>query len=259
MRSADAHGHEDLLAVALDQQRDMIAGFVELALQLRDRRDLRCAYAHDDVARLNAGQRRGSGRIFDEQSIVPDLRFLVIRQWPHRDAELALALRRRVRACDLRVVVERADRRGERHRTPVTPDVDVDLRPRRHVADAARDIGTVGDRYVVDLADDVARLEAGLVGGAALLDAADDGAVRIRQVEALGQRLVETLDADAKTAMVDLAVLLQLLRDVLGNVCGNRERQSHEAAGTAVDLRIDADELAGGVEQRAARIAGIDR
>ena len=87
-------------------------------------------------------------------------------------------------------VVERADRRGQRHRLAVAPHFDVHLRSGRHVADAARDVGAVGDRDVVDLANHVAGLEAGLVRRAVLLDRADERAVRVGQAEALRQRLV---------------------------------------------------------------------
>src|SRR2546429_226286 len=50
----------------------------------------------------------------------------------------------------------------------------------------------------------------------------------------------------------------QLLLDVERHVDRDRERQAHEAAGAAVDLRIDADHFAAHVEQRPARVAGVD-
>jgi len=57
----------------------------------------------------------------------------------------------------------------------------------------------------------------------------------------------------------DLARGLQLVRDLGRDFRGNGERQAHVAAGTAVDLRVDADDLSGGVPQRAPRVYGIDR
>ena len=67
------------------------------------------------------------------------------------------------------------------------------------------------------------------------------------------------LDADADAAVLDLAVRAQLVRDLGGDVRRNRERQAHVAAGAAVDLRVHADDLAGRVEQRATRVAGVHR
>ena len=46
--------------------------------------------------------------------------------------------------------------------------------------------------------------------------------------------------------------------DASDHVDGNGEANPHAAAGTRVDRRIDADELAVEIDQRAARIAGID-
>jgi hypothetical protein len=71
----------------------------------------------------------------------------------------------------------------------------------------------------------------------------------------LRERLVEALDADAQAAVLHLAVRLDLVGDLHGDVRGNRERQAHVAARAAVDLRVDADDLALAIEQRAARVA----
>src|SRR5689334_18279785 len=206
-RSADAHGNEQLLAVALDQQRDVLAGLLHRALQALDGRHLARADAYDHVARLDARECRGAIDVLDDKAAMANFLLLVARERTHRQAELLVRATARRRAGDLLAVVERTDRRGQRHRLAFTPNLDRDLRSGRHVADAARDVGAVGDRHVVDLADDVARLEARLLGRAVLLDATDDGAVRIGQVEAFRERLVEALDADAEAPMVDLAVL----------------------------------------------------
>ncbi|MNI43453.1 hypothetical protein D3C73_977830 [compost metagenome] len=58
--------------------------------------------------------------------------------------------------------------------------------------------------------------------------------------------------------MLDLAVLQDLVLDLVGHVDGDRERQALEAAGAAVDLRIDAHDFAAVVEQRATRVARVD-
>ena len=53
-------------------------------------------------------------------------------------------------------------------------------------------------------------------------------------------------------------VVGQLLGDQVGGVDRNGEGQAHVAAAARQDLRVDADDLAAGVEQRAAGVAGID-
>ncbi len=119
------------------------------------------------------------------------------------------------------------------------------------------ELGAVGHRDAVDLADHVAGLEACLGSRAVLLDVADERAVRVGQAEALRKRLVHALDADAEATMLDLAVRLQLVGDLGRDIGRNGKRQAHVAARTAVDLRVHADDLARGVEQRSARVARI--
>jgi hypothetical protein len=55
-----------------------------------------------------------------------------------------------------------------------------------------------------------------------------------------------------------LAAGLELLGHAHRFVDRHRERDAHVAAGAAVDLRVDADDFAAHVDQRAARIARID-
>ncbi|MNQ35738.1 hypothetical protein D3C85_492380 [compost metagenome] len=59
--------------------------------------------------------------------------------------------------------------------------------------------------------------------------------------------------------MLHLAVLDDLVLDLVGQVDGNRERQTLEATRAAVDLGVDAHDFAAVVEQRAAGVAGVDR
>ncbi|MNS85644.1 hypothetical protein D3C72_1195170 [compost metagenome] len=58
--------------------------------------------------------------------------------------------------------------------------------------------------------------------------------------------------------MAGLARGDDLVLDTAGQVDRDGERQALEAARLAVDLRIDADHFAARVEQRAARVAGVD-
>ena len=72
------------------------------------------------------------------------------------------------------------------------------------------------------------------------------------------QRLVDVLHFDAEPAVLDLAGLDDLILDLLGQIDRNRKRHALVAAGVAVDLRVDADHGAGGIEQRPAGVAGVD-
>jgi hypothetical protein len=73
------------------------------------------------------------------------------------------------------------------------------------------------------------------------------------------ERLRHFLDRHADAAALDLAVRDQLLLHVGRDVDRDREGETLVAAGARIDLRVDADHLALQVEERAARVAGIDR
>ncbi len=66
-------------------------------------------------------------------------------------------------------------------------------------------------------------------------------------------------DRHGDPAAHDLARRLQLIGDAHRLVDRNRERNAHETAGAAVDLRVDADHLALHVDERPAGVARVDR
>src|SRR5579862_977384 len=86
--SADRHRHENFLAVALDQKRDVLARLVDLLLQAFDGRYLMRSDADDHVARLDAGERGGTLRVLDDESAVAHFLAFLRRQRPHGEAEL---------------------------------------------------------------------------------------------------------------------------------------------------------------------------
>ena len=94
--------------------------------------------------------------------------------------------------------------------------------------------------------------------GPARLDPAHQRAARPAQPEGLGERGVHVLDRHADPAAHDVAGLDELVLDVDGDVDRDRERQAHVAARLAEDLRVDADDFAARVEQRAAGVARVD-
>ena len=78
----------------------------------------------------------------------------------------------------------------------------------------------VGNLLAVEFEDDVARLDAARLGGAALVDAGDERAVRLVEPEALGDLLGDCLDPDAEPAAMHRVVGLvdQLVNDRLRRV-----------------------------------------
>src|SRR5262245_58967151 len=110
------------------------------------------------------------------------------------------------------------------------------------------------DRVAGDAEDHIARLDAGLRGRAVLLYRGDQRAARTVEPERLGELRVEILDGDADAPAHHAAGLDQLLLDVARDVDWNREREPHEAARAAEDLRVDADHLTRHVEQRPAGV-----
>ena len=127
--------------------------------------------------------------------------------------------------------------------------------------DGDDDVAASHDRLVADLHAASASLNAGLLRTRGhLLDQQALLCVRDAQL-LLGLRTqIGQWDAgDADLWMTVLAGLDQLCRHALDHVDRNREPHALVAARLRQDRRVDADHLAGGVEQRTARIARIDR
>src|SRR5829696_4586452 len=121
--------------------------------------------------------------------------------------------------------------------------------------DRGRERRGVGDVPVVDLADHVALLETGVGGGLALLHATDHGA----------GALLGIADADAEVGVGRLTVVDELVGDDPGVVDRDREpdadvaalRAGARPAGQRGDGGVDADDLAVGVDERTAGVAGV--
>src|SRR5262249_57903002 len=74
-------------------------------------------------------------------------------------------------------------------RLVVAPDLEVDAGAGADARDLHRQLGRVLERLAVELQDHIARLDAGLLGRAALLDARYQRAFKLRQAEGGGQPL----------------------------------------------------------------------
>ena len=77
--------------------------------------------------------------------------------------------------------------------------------------------------------------------------------------EPVGELRVERLGGDADVGVLDRAVVAELVERALDEVDRDREADALVAARGRVDLLVDADHAAVGVEQRAARVARVDR
>src|SRR6478752_6758584 len=105
------------------------------------------------------------------------------------------------------------------------------------------------DVLVVDLRDLVARLEAALGGGAVGDDRVHKRAGAVRR----------SAVAHAEVRALHLPAVLDQRGDELHG--GDRDGEAHAGVGVAraADLAVDADHTAVAVQQRAARVAGVDR
>src|SRR3954453_15677198 len=144
-------------------------------------------------------------------------------------------------------------------------------------ADVVDDVGHRVHSLPVDCGDDVAAgvdagavdgrrgarvaaLDAGLLGGPARGDGLDQRALIDREVEDVRDLRRQIGPADAEVGMLDAAVLEQLLDDAADRVAGDREADADVAAAVGrLDLRVDADDLAAGVDEGAAGVARVDR
>ena len=134
-------------------------------------------------------------------------------------------------------------RQGYRHLAPFAIaqefnlDRDIDL---GH-PDQRRQITRGWHVDAIERQDDVARTQSRLLGRAIGQHPRDQGANRMRQPEGLGKVTGHVLHQDAEPAATDPPFVLELLDDIDGHSDRDRERQPHETARAAVDLRVDAN------------------
>ena len=134
-----------------------------------------------------------------------------------------------------------------------------DFRPDFGQAHHVHQVIVVLHAEVVELENHVVGLQLGRFGGRFRRDARHAGAARVRHAELDRNRGIEVaVQAHAEIRADDRAALDQLRRDIHGHVDRDREADSFAAAGTAGDRRVDADDLALEVHERAAAVAGID-
>ena len=152
-----------------------------------------------------------------------------------------------------------ADGRRQVERLAVAPNLDRCFFARSGNADALRQRACIDDRGAVEFQNHIADLDARLGRRAIGNDFGHERTVGRGQFEGVRQRLIQGLHLDAQSRMRDLAGLHDLVLDLHRQVDRNGERDALVSAGVAVNLRIDANDRAGGVKQRTAGIARIDR
>ena len=120
--------------------------------------------------------------------------------------------------------------------------------------------GAVGGRNLraADAHDDVALLDAGLVGGAAVGDLGHVGALAHGELVGLGVLGVDGLHGEADVGVGDLLAVHDLLRHVDGVVAWDGKANAGKALGVRGVERADAHKLAAVVDKRAAGVAGVD-
>lgn len=119
-----------------------------------------------------------------------------------------------------------------------------------------------GNGLVVDLRNDVSRAESGLRRRAAVLNGVDVDALRDVNAVLLGEARCQAAGADADVGLVGHASVLHDVGEHRDDVVDrNREAETLDRGSGigGVLRRNDADHLAVGVKERAARVAGVDR
>ena len=141
----------------------------------------------------------------------------------------------------------------------VTQQFDVGLVADRRGGDQRRQVGGFLHGFAVKLDDDVAVFDARFGGWRVFHDFGNERAMRAVHAEGFGQGLIQPLNQHAEPAAHHFALVFQLIGDALRHVDGDGESEAIEGAAAAVNLRVDGDNFAFAVEERAAGIAGVDR
>src|SRR5690606_3016340 len=243
---------------------DRPGGLLERRGQLRDRGDVHAVDRRDDVVRAQAVAHGGAVRTdARDQHAASAVETRVARIECHelRAVEPAQAPRLLVgaRARRGRGLVGRADANLDVHR-PAVPHV-----RERHgftepdEADGVTQLRSVRDLLAVHGDDDIADLDAGLLGRRTGLHFADEGPAIDAEAERLGQSWQHVLNTDADAAALHLAVLEELVDDLADHVARYREADTDIAPRGRQDRAVDALQRAVESDQRAAGVTGIDR
>lgn len=127
-----------------------------------------------------------------------------------------------------------------------------------HQVEAEREKRKVVHGKSVESDNDIFGLEAGVGRWAVGENIGNDDADVGRDAESLREIGRERLDVGADGAAADASIFANLLVSVAHDAAGNGEADAFVATGFCVDESVDADDVAIGVHERTAAIAGID-
>src|SRR5450631_1659692 len=261
--SAQSQRHENLRIVTLNQQRNVLADSLGGGLKLLDRFYAFAVHAENDVTGLHARRCGGTAHVFDDQVAIGLRLLLLLRgKRPHRQAELARligAMTPAVHGAAGFVLIKERNPNPNVLLLTAAPYAQLRVGTRLDARDNRGQLSRALDQTAIDCDNDVARLKSRFLAGAAALHRTHQRAARPVQTEGLCQLCIDVLDRYPNASARNVSRLYELLAHIHRNVDGNCERQTHVAAGAAEDLRIDADHFALHVEERAARVAGVDR
>src|SRR5690606_5579775 len=157
----------------------------------------------------------------------------------------------------LRLELPQLDREGLA--LPVPDHLDPHLLTRLPLGEGADELRGRADRNAVQPDDDVADLEARLRRRGPFLHLLDLGACDLVQPVDLRIRGVDLLNEDAEPRPADDAVLDQVVGHLARDLDRDGEAVARVEPGGGSDRGVDADDAPGQVDQRAARVAGVDR
>src|SRR5690606_6214903 len=138
-------------------------------------------------------------------------------------------------------------------------DDDVDRLADRALGNDARQVAHLANFLAVEAQDDVARLDRAVVDRSTLDDTGHQRAAGTVEADAFSNLVRHRLNAHAEPAPSSLAKFAQLADDANRKLRRDREANADRATRGRDDRRIDADDLAVHVEQRATRITAVDR
>ena len=261
--STNTHRHEDLVLAALDQQGHRLVGLRHHIAHLVDAVDRRAVDSEQHVARLHAGARRraaGAPRPTGRRA-TPAWRFSCGCSGRSARPSLPLAAASSLLATLAAFSLASPSLRAQLDsRLPWRQTSSCTLLARRRLADERRQVARGHDRLAVDLADHVARLAGPPCRPGrrfSTLDTSAPSGLSSLNESASVWFTSCTVTPSRACCALPVATIWSLMLD--RDVDRDRERHALVAARAAVDLRVDAHHLAARVEQRTARVAGVDR
>lgn len=203
-----------------DEEEDVLT--IRILMDLVDELACRCdrmtIYLKDDVARLQAGVfgRTAGTHVLNDSAIElirsVDLLPEIGCEVAYTDSELPSFLRAIVVVVrHIGVLLELSNGDVERGRVAVTQDAERDVASRSDLANGDLKGAAVDDLLTIDRGDDIAPVDSAFACGRVGRDLRDDSAGRLFQIEEMGVGRRDIVKADAQIAVIDMAVLHQLL------------------------------------------------